>query len=69
MSTATAVNQAYTGRELRWLAGGVMTGDVLDRTGRATHYLTRTLYDSPACPKWAKGVPIKQVGPHVFLRA
>ena len=33
-----------------------------------THYLTYTLYMSPKCPNWARGVSGEIVGKHIFLQ-
>jgi spore germination cell wall hydrolase CwlJ-like protein len=55
--------------QLHWIAAGVIDDMLLDNTGGADHYLTRALYQSAACPTWAKGrAPVATHGAHVFLR-
>lgn len=55
-------------RECLWIAEGVISGDLLDASAGADHYLTRALYDSPAAPSWAKRFRVTAcIGRHVFL--
>lgn len=55
--------------ETRWLAEGLLSGVVRDRVGGANHYCTRSLWESPNCPVWAKGQrPNAFVGHHVFFK-
>ena len=55
-------------RECLYLAEGVIGGQILDRVGRANHYLTRTLLDRHP-PAWTAGqVPVARVGGHAFFR-
>lgn len=55
--------------QLQWIAAGVIDDLLLDNTGGADHYLTRALYQSAACPSWARGrTPVATIGAHVFLR-
>lgn len=54
--------------QAEWLADGILSGAALDVTHGATHYLTRALYASPACPSWAQGKSLTtMIGGHVFL--
>ena len=46
----------------------VYAGDLEPIVGGCTHYLTDTLYNSAACPSWAKEMKLYRVlGRHVFL--
>lgn len=46
----------------------VYAGDLEPIVGGCTHYLTDTLYNSAACPSWAKAMKLYRVlGNHVFL--
>jgi Cell wall hydrolyses involved in spore germination len=56
-------------RECRWIARGLFTGEFVDNTKGATHYLTSQLYrDAP--PAWAVNQRVlAAIGSHVFLRA
>lgn len=56
-------------RQAQWVAQGVYGGSCQDDASqKATHYLTTVLYDSPACPLWAKGKPLTTaIGSHVFI--
>lgn len=55
--------------ETRWIAEGLMTGVVRDRTSGANHYMTRRLWESPECPVWGKGKsPSAFIGRHVFFK-
>ena len=50
------------------IARHVYAGDLEPIVGGCTHYLTDTLYHSPACPSWAKAMKLYRVlGNHVFL--
>lgn len=56
--------------QCRWIADGILAGVVRDNVGRADHYLTRALFESPQAPSWSKAMPIvARVGAHVFLRS
>lgn len=51
-----------------WVAQGVFEDMLLDNTGGATHYMTKSLYDSPQRPSWARNMKVtKIIGRHVFL--
>ena len=55
-------------RECLYLAEGVIGGQILDRVGRANHYLTRTLLERHP-PAWTAGqVPVARVVGHAFFR-
>lgn len=55
--------------QLHWIAAGVIDDVLIDNTGGADHYLTSVLYQSAACPTWARGkAPVARIGGHVFLR-
>lgn len=48
----------------------VILGTQPDPTGGADHYLTTALYQSPACPRWARHMTVGAViGRHTFLRS
>lgn len=54
--------------ECLWVVEGIMEGAFVDTVQKATHYLTRTLYEQKP-PGWAKGqTPVATIGPHVFFR-
>ena len=57
-------------RQAQTVAAAVLAGRIADPTGGATHYVAKWLYDSPKCPKWAKGkdVVAQVIGTHVFLK-
>lgn len=56
-------------RQVRWVARGVQSGELLDRTKGASHYLTVDLYET-APPTWARDVrEVLTLGTQVFLRA
>jgi N-acetylmuramoyl-L-alanine amidase len=56
--------------ESKHIAQGVIAGAILDPTNGATHYLTRTLYNSAGCPAWAKdpGKISATIESHIFFR-
>ena len=56
-------------RECRFVAAGIIAGDLRDRIGGGTHYVTVGLYDSPKAPQWAKQPHVVQVGSQVFMSA
>lgn len=52
------------------IAHRVLMGTLPDPTSSADHYLTTSLYHSPQCPAWAKGMVVTTtIGRHVFLRS
>ena len=54
--------------ECKWIAAGVIGGQLVDRTKGSTHYLTSSLFFSPNCPAWAKEKPaVAVVGAHMFF--
>lgn len=55
-------------KQCRWIASGIISGDLLDRAAGSTHYITRQLWTT-APPDWAKGqTPAITVGSHVGFR-
>lgn len=54
-------------RQLKYLAQGIMSGDLLDNTVGANHYLTKKLFQSTP-PKWAVGQTARFIAHHAFLR-
>lgn len=54
-------------RQIKFLAQGIVNGDLLDNTQGADHYLTRNLLQSADAPTWAVGKPARVVGAHAFL--
>lgn len=54
-------------RQCRFIAQGIISGDLLDNTQGADHYLTKNLLQSAAAPTWAVGKPARFVGAHAFL--
>lgn len=55
--------------QLEWVAAGVLDNVLMDPTGMSDHYLTETLFESAACPVWARGKrPKARIDHHVFLR-
>jgi len=54
-------------RQLKYLAQGVMSYDLLDNTGGADHYLTKKLFHVKP-PRWAVGQSAKFIGTHAFLK-
>lgn len=57
-------------RECKYVAQGVMSRWLRDRTNGALHYMTTDLYNSHACPSWAAGpeITIVVIGAHTFFR-
>lgn len=56
--------------ETQWLAQGIVSGIILDRTGGATHYYApKAMRPAGRVPKWAVGKPARQIGSQLFLRA
>ena len=58
--------------ETAYLAAGIVARIIRDNTGGADHYMTRSLFYSPAQPRWAAPelmVVTLEVGRHVFLRS
>lgn len=56
-------------RECRYIATGIITGEIRDNTATATHYVTRSLYEGHP-PQWVKEAPlVAHVGAHVFMVA
>lgn len=54
--------------ETRWVADGILTGVVRDRTSGSNHYLTRLLWKQRP-PHWAKGQrPTAFIMRHVFFK-
>jgi N-acetylmuramoyl-L-alanine amidase len=54
-------------RECVWIAGGVLDDALEDITRNATHYITRSLWESKP-PRWALGLtPVIGIGAHVFF--
>jgi spore germination cell wall hydrolase CwlJ-like protein len=52
------------------IARRVLLGTLLDPTAGADHYLTTTLFESPACPSWAHRMTVvRTIGHHTFLRS
>lgn len=50
------------------IAQAVVAGTLTDVTDGSTHYLTRGLYQSAHCPRWASGRPPKAIiGAHLFF--
>lgn len=55
-------------RQLKWIAAGIIAGDLLDNTGAALHYLASWMFQHQP-PKWAKTATSSvEIGDHVFLR-
>jgi hypothetical protein len=55
-------------RTIRGLVAEYFANPSTDTTG-PTHYLTRALFNSPACPKWAKKMQkVREVGNHILFR-
>ncbi len=55
--------------QLTWVAAGIVSGALLDRSKGADHYLTTALLHSAAAPAWAKTKPaVAVVGAHTFFR-
>ncbi len=53
--------------ECRWLAAGVIGGQLIDKTKGATHYLTSALLNFHP-PAWTVGhVPTATIGAHTFF--
>lgn len=56
-------------RQCRWIADGVLAGEVIDLTRGSDYYLTRALFDTRP-PAWAKTMTVvATLGDHVFLRS
>jgi len=56
--------------QIRLVAKGIMTGDIIDNTNGSNHYLSTKLYRSPQCPNWAKdkaASPKVVLGGHTFI--
>lgn len=55
-------------RQCRWVASGILNGELRDNVQGATHYVTAALFDSPAAPSWVrKARVVARVGSQVFL--
>lgn len=54
-------------RQLKYLAQGIMNGDLLDSTAGADHYLTKTRFQSRP-PEWAVDRTATFIGAHAFLK-
>lgn len=55
-------------RQLKYLAQGVMNGDLMSNVKTADHYLTAELLATRP-PAWAKDkTPVKYIGAHAFLQ-
>ena len=58
-------------RETMFLARGILTGDLVDHTNGAAHYVTTALAMSAQAPAWVRQVPVTDrlvIGSQVFLR-
>lgn len=54
-------------RECLWIAQGIVDYHVQDITRKATHYITRDLWETRP-PKWTLGLtPVIGIGAHVFF--
>ncbi len=54
--------------ECKWIAAGVIGGQLIDRTKGSTHYLTSALYYSHTAPAWTVGhTPVICIGAHSFF--
>lgn len=75
MAMAQAIENAQTikdaiYRQCRWLASGIIVGEVLDLTRGSTHYVTSALYNNPAAPAWVKDSPVlARIGSQVYMAA
>ena len=57
-------------RQCVHVADGVMNDMFLDYSNGADHYLAKWLYESDACPSWAKKYKVTTtIGNHIFLRS
>jgi N-acetylmuramoyl-L-alanine amidase len=55
-------------KQLKYIATGVMDGELMDNTKNSNHYLTAALYKSNSCPIWAKlTIPNIIIGKTVFI--
>ncbi len=54
--------------ECKWIAAGVIGGQLIDKTKGSTHYCTSSLYYSAHPPAWTVGhTPVAIVGAHQFF--
>lgn len=54
--------------QIKFLANGIITNQLLDNTKGSTHYLVTALFNSTICPSWAKGrTPRVIIGNQTFL--
>lgn len=71
LATADMMNQPLKDpllRQLKYIAAGIISGDILDNTKNSNHYLTTALYRSLDCPLWAKkGQLMITLGRQTFL--
>lgn len=54
-------------RQVKYLAQGILNGDLLDNTWGSDHYLTKTLFQSTP-PTWAIGQTARFIAAHAFLK-
>ncbi len=66
--TVPPVNPAILA-ELAWVAQGILSGALRDRTNQANHYLTTALLESTHAPGWARAKsPVAVIDHHTFFR-
>ena len=66
-AASTNVDRVYA--QCLWIADGVLSGVVLDRSFHATHYLERSLFETGTV-SWASAMHVTtRIGRHVFLRS
>lgn len=57
-------------RECRFVASGIIGGELRDNTSGSSHYVTQQLYNSPAAPRWVKQAPVlARIGSQVYMSA
>ncbi len=55
--------------ECKWIAAGVIGGQLIDRTKGSTHYLTTALYYRQPPVTWTVGhTPVAVIGAHSFFK-
>lgn len=55
-------------RQCRYVASGILSGEVLDNTHGALHYVSAALYNDPKAPAWVKQARVlARIGHQVFM--
>jgi spore germination cell wall hydrolase CwlJ-like protein len=57
-------------RQCRYVASGIISGDLRDNTNGSSHYVTRALHDSLMAPAWVKQARVlAHIGSQIFMVA